>query len=115
MSVVALVSSLLLAAAGPDLFIRQQDQGIRVPDVAVTGRTPEEAVREFVDRVAAPPRGRGVARKDGARGDLLVTVEVQVPTELDDAQRAAVTAYREARGDADPRAALDQDRAQGRA
>ena len=66
MSVVALVSSLLLAAAGPDLFIRHQDQGARVPDVLVTGRTPEEAVRAFVDRVAAPPRGRGVARWDGA-------------------------------------------------
>lgn len=66
MSVVALVSSVLLATAAPDLFIRQQEQGTRVPDVSVTGRTPEEAVREFVDRVAAPPRGRGVARWDGA-------------------------------------------------
>jgi len=66
MSVVALVTSLLLAASGPDLFIKQQDQGTRVPDVSVTGRTTEEAVREFVDRVAAPPRGRGVARWDGA-------------------------------------------------
>ena len=55
-------------------------------------------------------RGRGVARKDGARGDLLVTVEVEVPADLDEAGQAAVTAYREARGGHDPRASLDQGR-----
>ncbi|MBV9830862.1 MAG: molecular chaperone DnaJ, partial [Marmoricola sp.] len=56
-------------------------------------------------------RGRGAPRKDGSKGDLLVTVDVQVPEQLDDATRAAVTAYREAReatGAADPRAALFQ-------
>ncbi len=51
-------------------------------------------------------RGRGAARKDGTKGDLLVTVEVQVPAQLDDAARAAVSAYREATAGADPRAAL---------
>jgi molecular chaperone DnaJ len=51
-------------------------------------------------------RGRGATRKDGSRGDLLVTVEVQVPPTLDDAARAAVTAYREATAGADPRAGL---------
>ncbi|HEY0904435.1 MAG TPA: molecular chaperone DnaJ [Marmoricola sp.] len=51
-------------------------------------------------------RGRGTSRKDGSKGDLLVTVEVQVPTELDDAARAAVTAYREATAGRDPRASL---------
>ncbi|HET8559867.1 MAG TPA: molecular chaperone DnaJ [Marmoricola sp.] len=51
-------------------------------------------------------RGRGAPRKDGSRGDLLVTIEVQVPSTLDDAARAAVTAYREATAGADPRAAL---------
>lgn len=66
MSVVALVSSLLLVTAAPDLFVRQQEQASSLPDVSVTGRTPEEAVREFVGRVAAPPRGRGIARWDGA-------------------------------------------------
>jgi molecular chaperone DnaJ len=50
-------------------------------------------------------RGRGAPAKDGA-GDLLVTVEVEVPTELDDAARAAVTAYREATAGHDPRAGL---------
>ena len=51
-------------------------------------------------------RGRGAPRKDGSKGDLLVTVDVQVPTTLDDAAREAVTAYREARRGEDPRAGL---------
>jgi molecular chaperone DnaJ len=41
-------------------------------------------------------RGRGVQRKDGHKGDLLVTVEVQVPAVLDENARAAVEAYRDA-------------------
>ena len=41
-------------------------------------------------------RGRGARRADGTMGDLLATVEVQVPAVLDDAARAAVEAYREA-------------------
>ena len=51
-------------------------------------------------------RGRGAPRKDGTKGDLLVTVEVQVPGDLDEAARAAVTAYREATAGHDPRAGL---------
>ncbi len=51
-------------------------------------------------------KGKGAATKAGTRGDLLVTVEVQVPTDLDDAQRAAVEALRQARGAATPRDGL---------
>jgi molecular chaperone DnaJ len=51
-------------------------------------------------------RGRGAPRKDGSKGDLLVTLDVQVPTTLDDATREAVAAYREARKGEDPRARL---------
>ena len=51
-------------------------------------------------------RGKGGAKKDGSRGDLLVTVDVQVPAELSDAERAAVEALRAARGDATPRDGL---------
>lgn len=36
-------------------------------------------------------RGKGVAKKDGT-GDLIVTVDVEVPTVLSDAQRAAIEA-----------------------
>jgi molecular chaperone DnaJ len=50
-------------------------------------------------------RGRGAPTKDG-HGDLMVTVEVQVPTELDDAAREALTAYRDATAGQDPRAGL---------
>ena len=51
-------------------------------------------------------RGRGVQRKDGHKGDLLVTVEVQVPAVLDEQARAAVEALRDASGGADLRANL---------
>jgi molecular chaperone DnaJ len=51
-------------------------------------------------------RGKGALRKDGTRGDLLVTVEVAVPTELDDKAREALESYREATAEQDPRAEL---------
>jgi molecular chaperone DnaJ len=55
-------------------------------------------------------RGRGVKRSSGASagstGDLLVTVEVQVPAQLDDKARAAVEALRDATGGSDLRANL---------
>ncbi len=51
-------------------------------------------------------RGRGAPRKDGSKGDLLVTVGIEVPESLDDTARAAVEAYRAARGGEDPRVRL---------
>ena len=80
---------------------------IKVPTLdgaPVTLRIPPGTPNGRVLRV----RGRGAPRKDGSKGDLLVTVVVQVPDTLDDAARAAVTAYREARGGHDPRASLFQ-------
>jgi len=41
-------------------------------------------------------RGKGAKRADGTNGDLLATVEVQVPAVLDAAAREAVEAYRTA-------------------
>ena len=41
-------------------------------------------------------RGRGATKSDGTKGDLLATVEVQVPAVLDAAAREAVEAYRAA-------------------
>jgi len=41
-------------------------------------------------------RGKGAPRSDGTMGDLLVTVEVQVPAVLDAATRESVEAYRAA-------------------
>ena len=78
---------------------------IKVPTLGgapVTLRVPAGTPNGRVFRV----RGRGASRKDGTRGDLLVTVEVEVPAQLDEAARAAVTAYREATAGRDPRAGL---------
>jgi molecular chaperone DnaJ len=80
---------------------------IKVPTLGgppVTLRIPAGTPNGRVFRV----RGRGAPRKDGSKGDLLVTVDVVVPDALDEATRAAVTAYRDARSGADPRAALFQ-------
>ena len=41
-------------------------------------------------------RGRGATRSDGTKGDLLATVEVQVPASLDGPAREAIEAYRAA-------------------
>jgi molecular chaperone DnaJ len=51
-------------------------------------------------------RGRGVRRKDGSHGDLLVTAEVAVPANVDGAAREALEAYREATAGDDPRGGL---------
>jgi molecular chaperone DnaJ len=50
--------------------------------------------------------GRGAPRRDGTKGDLLVTVAVETPKQLDDATKAAVESLREAVSGHDPRAGL---------
>ncbi len=49
-------------------------------------------------------RGKGVRRKDGTYGDLLVTISVQVPRDLNENARKALEAFREATAGTDPRA-----------
>ncbi len=66
---------------------------IKVPSGTPTGRT-------------FRARGKGASRRDGSRADLLVTVEVQVPSSLGDEERTALEGYRTARGDRDPRGGL---------
>lgn len=70
------------AALGADL---------RVPtlDSAVTVRVPPGTPNGRVLRV----RGKGVVRRDGRAGDLLVTVEVHVPADLSTKARQALEAY----------------------
>ncbi|WUD74498.1 molecular chaperone DnaJ [Streptomyces sp. NBC_00510] len=51
-------------------------------------------------------RGKGAVRKDGTRGDLLVTIEVAVPATTEGKALDALEAYREATADEDPRAEL---------
>jgi len=52
-------------------------------------------------------RGKGVHRKDGSAGDLMVTVEVAVPAKVSKEAREALKAY-EAASPGDPRAHLRQ-------
>ncbi len=78
---------------------------IKVPTLGgapVTLRIPAGTPNGRVFRV----RGRGAPGKNGVKGDLLVTVAVDVPPELDEQSRAAVTAFRDARRGEDPRARL---------
>jgi molecular chaperone DnaJ len=65
---------------------------VKIPAGTTTGRT-------------LRVRGKGGTRRDGTRGDLLVTVEVAVPQNLSDAAKDALTSYAEAQPD-DPRAHL---------
>ncbi len=51
-------------------------------------------------------RGRGAPHKDGTKGDLLVTIEVQVPTSLTPEAQAAVETLREATPGAEIRSGL---------
>ncbi len=48
-------------------------------------------------------RGKGVRRSDGTMGDLLVTVNVQVPKDLGDKAKEALETFREATAGPDPR------------
>ena len=54
-------------------------------------------------------RGKGAAKADGTRGDLLATVEVVVPAVLDAAARAAVETYRATMADKPLRSGLFED------
>lgn len=68
---------------------------VRVPTLngpSVLLRIPANTPNGRVFRV----RGKGAARRDGTRGDLLVTAEVTVPTDLGDDAREALEKFRAA-------------------
>ncbi|MDO4909840.1 MAG: molecular chaperone DnaJ [Corynebacterium sp.] len=76
----------------------ENDVTLRIPAGTPNGRT-------------LRVRGRGVPRKGGARGDLLVTVTVKVPKEFDDQAKEALAAYAEwEKANFDPRAGWGGDR-----
>jgi molecular chaperone DnaJ len=79
---------------------------VRVPtlDGSLTLRVPAGTPSGRTLRV----RGRGVPRKDGTPGDLLATIEVIVPGNLDDAAKAALEAYAAATPGS-PRAHLERE------
>ena len=81
------------AALGAEIKVpahRAMPVNLRIPAGTPNGRT---------FRV----RGKGVRRPDGTVGDLLVTVDVQVPRQLNDEEREALETFRKAAGDQDPR------------
>lgn len=51
-------------------------------------------------------RGKGVRKSDGSMGDLIVTINVQVPEHLTDEAKAALKAFTDASNQANPRAGL---------
>ncbi|HEY2057833.1 molecular chaperone DnaJ [Amycolatopsis sp. NBC_01480] len=48
-------------------------------------------------------RGKGIQKRDGSQGDLMVTLQVAVPAKLDDKARSALEAYAESIKGHDPR------------
>jgi molecular chaperone DnaJ len=78
---------------------------VKVPTLdgpAVTVKVPAGTASGRTLRV----KGHGLARRDGSRGDLLVTTEVAVPRQLSPEARAALEAFAAAQAD-DPRADLE--------
>ena len=59
-----------------------------------------------MDRRSLRVRGKGITKKDGGRGDLLVSVDVAVPQKLSDQAKDALASYAEAQPD-DPRQHLN--------
>lgn len=84
------------AVLGVDLRVPTLDGPVtlRVPPGTPSGRT-------------LRARGKGVGRRDGSAGDLLVTVEVVVPAEISKDARTALESFAEATGPA-PRRYLEE-------
>ena len=81
------------AALGANVTVPTPRDGtvtLKVPPGTTSGRT---------FRV----KGKGITRKDGSRGDLMVTVEVAVPQKLSAEAKAALEAYAQSTADHDPR------------
>jgi len=79
---------------------------VRVPTLdgpAVTVKIPAGTTNGRTLRV----RGKGFRKRDGTRGDLLVTIEVSVPQSLSDEAREALSSYAATQQD-DPRAELNR-------
>jgi molecular chaperone DnaJ len=78
---------------------------IKVPShrgAPVTVRIPPSTPNGRIFRIP----GKGVRRKDGSTGNLLVTVDVAVPDELNSKAKSAIEKLREATAGQDPREEL---------
>ncbi|GAA3541439.1 chaperone protein DnaJ 1 [Aeromicrobium flavum] len=103
---------LVIHVEGDDRFGRKGDDlTVTVPlpfdDAVLGGEVKAPTIDGPTVTIKVPPgtpngrtfraRGKGGTRRDGGRGDLLVTVEVKVPAAPSEGERAAVEAYRAAR------------------
>jgi molecular chaperone DnaJ len=93
--------TLRLPVTYPEAVLGAEVQVPTLDGKPVTVRIPPGTPAGRVLRV----RGQGVPRPDGSRGNLLVTVEVAVPSSIGDAERAPVAALADV-SDHDPRAHL---------
>lgn len=81
------------AALGADLpvpTLSGEEVTLRLPPGSANGKT-------------LRIKGRGLTRKDGSAGDLLVTIEVTVPQRVDGKAKKALESYQEESRGADPR------------
>jgi molecular chaperone DnaJ len=99
----------IFGRAGNDLTIKVP---VSFPEVALGTTLTVPTLDDKVSLRVAPGtasgrvlrvRGKGIARRDGQVGDLLVTLQVTVPAELDEKARAALEDYLQATSDHDPR------------
>ena len=79
-----------LGADVPVLTLSGEEVTLRLPAGTANGKT-------------LRIKGRGITRKDGSAGDLLVTIEVTVPQRVDGKAKKALESYQEESKGADPR------------
>ena len=91
---------------------------VTFPEAALGAEIKVPAHRGLPVSVRIPPgtpngrtfrvRGRGARKSDGTNGDLLVTVQVEIPKQMNGKARDALQAFRDATAGEDPREALLQ-------
>ena len=108
----------LVHVSGHPIFTRKGDNvAVTVPvtftEAALGGEITVPVPRGTTVKVKIPAgtangrtlrvKGKGIRRKDGTNGDVLVTVDVAVPQKLSPEAREALQAYAEHTSDLDPR------------
>ena len=102
--------TLTLPVTFPELALGAQVAVPTLGGAAVTLKIPAGTADGRTFRV----KGKGVGRRDGSRGDLLVTVQVAVPHRLDGKARDLLEQFRQATADDDPRQGLTEAAQDGR-
>lgn len=110
---VAVEPHVLFGRSGDDLTVTLP---VTFPEAALGAQVAVPTFEGSTVTVKLPPgtpsgrtlrvKGKGVRRKDGSHGDLLVSVLVSVPQKLEGAAKDAVEAYANATAGDDPRSGL---------